>query len=166
MTERNILTKVSHPFIVDLHAAFQTSKKLFLVLEYCPCGDMGGVLKKQKRFPEEIARIYICEVLLAIEHLHKNGIIYRDLKPENIVLDAQGHIKLTDFGLSKENINDDYLSTSFIGSHAYLAPEVLREQPHGKSIDWYGLGALLYEFLVGVPPYIATDLETLYNNIR
>jgi serine/threonine protein kinase len=77
------------------------------------------------------------------------------LKPENIVIDESGHLKLTDFGLSKENVDDDYLSTSFIGSHAYLAPEVIKEQPHGKSIDWYGLGALLYEFLVGVPPYIA-----------
>lgn len=127
MTERNILTKVSHLFIVDLHASFQTTEKLFLVLEYCPCGDMGKVLKKEKRFSEELARIYICEILLAIEHLHKNGIIYRDLKPENIIVGLDGHLKLTDFGLSRDNIDDDFKSTSFIGSHAYLAPEVVKE---------------------------------------
>lgn len=87
---------------------------------------MGSILKRQRRFPEELARIYICEVLLAIEYLHSEGVIYRDLKPENIIIDDKGHVKLTDFGLSKENIDDDYHSTSFIGSHAYLAPEVIK----------------------------------------
>ncbi len=98
---------------------------MFLVLEYCPCGDIGDILKKEKRFSEEVARIYIAEILLAIEYLHSEGIIYRDLKPDNIIVDEDGHIKLTDFGLSKEGVDDQYNSYSFCGSHAYLAPEML-----------------------------------------
>jgi len=100
-----------------------------------------------------VAKIYIAEILLSIEYLHNEGIIYRDMKPDNVILDEEGHIKLTDFGLSKEGIDDQYNSYSFCGSHAYLAPEMIHQKAHGKSVDWYGLGVLLYEFLVGIPPY-------------
>jgi len=135
-------------------------------LEYCPCGDIGDILKKERRFGEEVARIYISEIILALEYLHSKGIIYRDLKPDNIILDEQGHVKLTDFGLSKEGVFDHYNSLSFCGSHAYLAPEMIHGKPHGKSIDWYGLGAILYEFLVGVPPFFDVKREQLYHNIK
>ncbi len=110
-------------------------------------------MKKKKRLSEQEARIYIAEIILALEHLHSLGIIYRDLKPDNIIIGEDGHLKLTDFGLSKENAESDFTSNSFVGTYAYAAPEILKQKSHGKSLDWYLLGALLYEFLVGVPPF-------------
>jgi serine/threonine protein kinase len=124
-------------------------------------------LAKERLFGEELSRIYICEVLLALENLHSKNVMYRDLKPDNIMLDGTGHIKLIDFGLSKLNVDsDNYSSGSFLGSHAYLAPEILASKSYGKSVDWYNLGVLLYEFLVGQPPYYKNDLEELYQNIQ
>lgn len=115
------------------------------------------MLKKKKILNEEEARYYISEVILALEFLHSQGIIYRDLKPDNIIIASDGHIKLTDFGLSKENVESDFSSNSFVGTYAYAAPEVLKQKAHGKSLDWYLLGALLYEFLVGLPPFYEKD---------
>jgi serine/threonine protein kinase len=111
------------------------------------------MLKKKQRLSEQEARVYISEIILAIEHLHSLGIIYRDLKPDNIIIAEDGHLKLTDFGLSKENAESDFTSNSFVGTYAYAAPEVLKQKAHGKSLDWYLLGALLYEMLVGMPPF-------------
>jgi len=126
------------------------------------------MLKKRpgNRLTEEQAKVYVCEIILAIEHLHSHNIIYRDLKPDNVLVNDDGHIKLTDFGLSKIIQGDYYNSTSPVGSHAYLAPEVLDERPHGKSIDWYQVGLILYEFLNSMPPFISTDEAKLYENIR
>lgn len=104
MTERNVLSLISHPFIVKMHYAFQTVDKLFLILDYCPGGDLGEHLQKDKKFSEERVRLYLAEIILALENLHKRDIIFRDLKPDNIVLDADGHALLTDFGLSKEGV--------------------------------------------------------------
>ena len=100
-----------------------------------------------------------------MEHLHSKGIIYRDLKPDNIIIADDGHLKLTDFGLSKENAETEFTSNSFVGTYAYAAPEVLKQKPHGKSLDWYLLGALLYEFLVGVPPFWNQNQEIMNENI-
>jgi serine/threonine protein kinase len=130
-----------------------------LILEYCPGGDLGKVLEQEKRFDEARARIYLAEILLALEDLHKRDIIFRDLKPDNVVLDAQGHALLTDFGLSKEGVLDNQAANSFCGSVAYLAPEMLKRSGHGKSVDWYLLGVLLYEMLVGMPPYFNRDRD-------
>lgn len=125
------------------------------------------MLKRQQGnfLTEDDARQYICEIILAIEHLHRNNIIYRDLKPENILIDNEGHIKLTDFGLSKQIKSNFERSNSFCGSHAYMTPEMLEKKPHGKSIDWYGVGAILYEFLVSIPPYFNQNQDILYKNI-
>ena len=165
-TERNVLSYTKHSFIVGLNYAFQTKEKLFLILDYCPGGDLGHVLAKEKRFDEDRARIYLAEVVLALEDLHKRDIIFRDLKPDNVVLDIEGHALLTDFGLSKEGINDNNGAKSFWGSIAYLAPEMLRRIGHGKSVDWYLLGVLLYEMLVGVPPYFTENKEQMFYNIQ
>ena len=113
-----------------------------------------------------MARIYTCEILLALEYLHKNGVLYRDLKPDNILICQNGHIKLADFGLSKMGVDEDFKSNSFCGTHAYLAPEIVTRLSYGKSVDWYGLGAVLYEFCVGRPPFYQENLETLYENIQ
>ena len=166
MTERNVLSYVRHPFIVGLNAAFQTAEKLFLILDYCPGGDMGWHLAKEKRFNETRARIYAGEVLLALEELHKRDIIYRDLKPDNVVFDSEGHAMLTDFGLSREGVYDNFSAKSFCGSIAYLAPEMLKRQGHGKAVDWYLLGVLVYEMLVGTPPYFSRNREQLFQNIQ
>lgn len=164
--ERNILLHISHPFIVKLNYAFQTPDKLAMVMDFCPNGDLGMQIARDKRFTEEKAKFYACEVLLAIEELHSHGIIFRDLKPDNIVLDQDGHARLTDFGLSKEGVNEGQLAKSFCGSVAYLAPEMLKRTGHTRSVDWYLFGVLIFEMLVGAPPYYSTSREQLFNNIQ
>ena len=166
MTERNILSQMHHPFMVSLHFAFQTSDKLFLVLDYLPGGDLASHLRMEKKFSESRARLYLCEILLALEELHRHDIIFRDLKPGNIVLDAEGHAVLTDFGLSKVGVDSNYKAKSFCGSLAYIAPEVINREGHGKAVDWYLLGVVFYEMIVGVPPYFSMHKNELFSNIR
>ena len=166
LAERNVLSTNNHPFIVKLNYSFQTSTKLFLVLEYCPNGDLAKHLTFEKRFKEPRAKFYICEVILALEDLHKRNIIFRDLKPDNVVLDKDGHCKLTDFGLSKEGMTGNIYTQSFCGSIAYLAPEMLKKQGHGKAVDWYLLGVLFYEMLVGMTPFFTTKKEDIFYNIE
>jgi serine/threonine protein kinase len=133
---------------------------------YSRRGDLGKLIRRERSLPEPLARIYAAEVLLALEDLHRRDIIFRDLKPENVVLDSEGHAMLTDFGLSKEGVQDNVSAKSFCGSIAYLAPEVLNKTGHGKSIDWYLLGLLIYEMLVGIPPYYCSNKEQLFKNIK
>merc|ERR1719217_1163827 len=164
--ERNVLETCHHPFIVSLRYAFQTPKKLYFVLEYCPGGELFFHLSRAGRFSEGRCRFYASELLLAIGYLHALNIIYRDLKPENVLLDAEGHVKLTDFGLSKEGIKDNYSAKSMCGTPEYLAPEILDKTGHGKAVDWYSLGALMYEMLTGLPPFYTRDREKLFERIR
>eukprot|EP00826_Nyctotherus_ovalis_P014336 TRINITY_DN1398_c0_g1_i9.p1 TRINITY_DN1398_c0_g1~~TRINITY_DN1398_c0_g1_i9.p1 ORF type:complete len:385 (+),score=52.67 TRINITY_DN1398_c0_g1_i9:1148-2302(+) len=165
-TEKIVQSKLDHPFIVKLHCTFQTRDYLFMVMDYCPGGDLGQVLQRESRLLVDRARVYLAEVLLALEELHRQEIIYRDLKPDNVVLDADGHALLIDFGLSKEQVKENEYTKSFCGSLAYLAPEMVRKSGHGRSVDWYLLGVLLYEMLVGVPPYFHKDKDKLLSNIE
>lgn len=165
-TERNILLHISHPFIVKLNYAFQTPEKLVMVMDYCPNGDLGTHLAREKKFTEDKAKFYIGQIALALGELHKNGILFRDLKPENVVLDVDGNARLTDFGLSKEGTTDEQLSRSFCGSIAYLAPEMLKRSGHTRSVDWYLLGVLSYEMVVGSPPFYSPNRDQMFNNIQ
>ncbi|XP_048257019.1 ribosomal protein S6 kinase beta-1-like isoform X1 [Haliotis cracherodii] len=163
--ERNILECVKHPFIVDLIYAFQTGGKLYLILEYLPGGELFMQLEREGIFMEDTACFYLAEITLAIEHLHSQGIIYRDLKPENILLDSQGHVKLTDFGLCKESINDGTVTHTFCGTIEYMAPEILTRSGHGKAVDWWSLGALMYDMLTGAPPFTAENRKKTIDKI-
>mmetsp|Transcript_13186 Transcript_13186/g.11268 ORF Transcript_13186/g.11268 Transcript_13186/m.11268 type:complete len:324 (+) Transcript_13186:505-1476(+) len=163
LNERTIMGMFDHPFIMKLHSAFQTDENLYLVMDYISGGDLGGIIAKKVRLNENIARIYAAEVILAIEALHEKNIVYRDLKPENLLVDKDGHLVLTDFGLAKK-LKRDELTDSFCGSVAYLAPEVVRRSGHNHMVDWYTVGVLIYEMLVGLPPYFSKNRdEFLYN---
>ena len=154
---------IKHPFIVQLWSAFQTEERLYLISDYCPGGNLGQYLEIEKKFTEKKAILYITEILLGIEALHGNNIIFRDLKPENIVIDKEGHVQLTDFGLSREGVyRSESGAASFCGSYAYLAPEILKRQGHGKAVDWYLLGVILYEILVGQSPFFDNDKDKLF----
>ena len=166
ITERNVLSIINFPFIVKLHYAFQTDQKLFLLLDYAPGGDLAAQLRLRKRFAEEVSKFYICEIALALGELHKHDIIFRDLKPDNIVIDKEGHILLTDFGLSRSGVSDRKDANSFCGSIAYLAPEMLNRKGHGKAVDWYLLGVVFFEMLVGIPPFFSNNQEQIFNNIN
>lgn len=166
-TERKVLSVVNHPFIMKLHYAFQSEDKLYLVLDYCPGGELFFHLSRFRRFPERVARFYAAELLLAIGHLHKRGIIYRDLKPENVLLDAEGHLKLGDFGLAKSGITHPLTgATSMCGTPEYMAPEVLAQSGHGFCVDYWGLGMIVYEMMTGLPPWYTTDRAQLFRRLK
>uniref|UniRef100_A0A674F7V8 Ribosomal protein S6 kinase n=1 Tax=Salmo trutta TaxID=8032 RepID=A0A674F7V8_SALTR len=174
--ERDILAEVNHPFIVKLHYAFQTEGKLYLILDFLRGGDLFTRLSKEVShhlmcamnslskhfitdvmFTEEDVKFYLAELALALDHLHSLGIIYRDLKPENILLDEEGHIKITDFGLSKEAIDHDKRAYSFCGTIEYMAPEVVNRRGHTHSADWWSFGVLMFEMLTGSLPFQGKD---------
>jgi len=163
--ERNILEAIKFPFIVDLLYAFQTGKKLYLILEYLPGGELFMHLEREGVFLEDTASFYLAEITLALEHLHSEGIIYRDLKPENILLDLKGHIKLTDFGLCKESIFHADRTHTFCGTIEYMAPEVLTRSGHGKAVDWWSLGTLMFDMLTGAPPFCSENRKKTQEKI-
>ncbi|GMI42397.1 hypothetical protein TeGR_g10967 [Tetraparma gracilis] len=166
-TERRVLSLVNHPFIMALHYAFQSGEKLYLVLDYCPGGELFFHLSRYRRFPERVARFYAAELLLALGHLHSHGIIYRDLKPENVLLDAEGHVKLGDFGLAKDGITSPTQGAhSMCGTPEYMAPEVLTQKGHGFTVDWWGLGMLVFEMFTGLPPWYTTDKTKLFKRLK
>jgi len=162
--EKSILQKIQHPFIVRLHYAFQTKDKLYMILDYINGGELFFHLKKEGRFPEIRVKFYAAEIVCAMAHLHSLQVVYRDLKPENILIDMEGHICITDFGLSKE-IKPEEGTHTFCGTPEYLAPEVLKGQGHGTAVDWWSLGTLIYEMLTGLPPFYSQNINIMYQKI-
>eukprot|EP00163_Fabomonas_tropica_P025582 TRINITY_DN4449_c0_g1_i9.p1 TRINITY_DN4449_c0_g1~~TRINITY_DN4449_c0_g1_i9.p1 ORF type:complete len:493 (-),score=124.32 TRINITY_DN4449_c0_g1_i9:264-1742(-) len=165
-SEKNILVSAhNHPFIVSLKYAFQSEDKLYLVLDYVSGGELFYHLQQAKRFPEDRAKFYAAEIIIALEFLHKNGVIYRDLKPENILLDMNGHVILTDFGLCKEGIGYEDRTTTFCGTPEYMAPEMLAKQPYGMAVDWWSFGTLLFEMIAGLPPFYSKNGPVMIRQI-
>jgi len=165
-TEKNILQKLAHPFLVNLNYSFQTSDKLYFVMDYINGGELFYHLQKDHKFTPDRAKFYCAEIALGLEYLHNSGVIYRDLKPENILLNADGHICLTDFGISKEGLlAEDSRTATFCGTPEYLAPEVLEGKGYTKAVDWWSFGTLMYEMLTGLPPFYAQDVQQMYFKI-
>eukprot|EP00514_Thraustochytrium_sp_LLF1b_P002884 CAMPEP_0184515160 /NCGR_PEP_ID=MMETSP0198_2-20121128/4349_1 /TAXON_ID=1112570 /ORGANISM="Thraustochytrium sp., Strain LLF1b" /LENGTH=507 /DNA_ID=CAMNT_0026905399 /DNA_START=1103 /DNA_END=2626 /DNA_ORIENTATION=- len=168
MTERSVLGRCSssHPFIVSLRYAFQTPETLNLVIDFCAGGELYYHLFRTGRFEESRAKFYAAELALALEHLHSFNVVYRDLKPENVLIASDGNIMLADFGLAKEGIRDVFKGTdTFCGTPEYLSPEILRRQGHGIAVDWWALGILLYEMIVGVPPWYSKNHHIMFDGI-
>ena len=180
--ERNILVrtaKTSSPFIVSLKFSFQTPTDLYLVTDYMSGGELFWHLQREGKFSESRAKFYIAELVLALENLHNEGIVYRDLKPENILLDVNGHVALCDFGLSKANLRESDTTNTFCGTTEYLAPEVLLDEQgilrllrinadcagYTKLVDFWSLGVLVFEMCCGWSPFYADDTQQMYKNI-
>ncbi|KAK4175671.1 putative CAMP-dependent protein kinase catalytic subunit [Triangularia setosa] len=170
--ERQILSDVSgHPFITSFQASFSDHEFLYILLDYIPGGELFTYLRKYRRFDEDMARFYAAEIVLVLEYLHEHqgGIAYRDMKPENLLLDAEGHIKLVDFGFAKRlgnNENDHPEETyTLCGTPEYLAPEVIHNKGHTTAVDWWALGILIYEFLTGYPPFWHSNPIEIYKQI-
>ncbi|KHN79910.1 Serine/threonine-protein kinase sgk-1 [Toxocara canis] len=166
MAERNVLiSNINHPFLVALHYSFQTKDKLYFVLDYLNGGELFFHLQKERHFSEARSRFYAAEIGSALGYLHDNNIIYRDLKPENLLLDRSGHVILTDFGLCKENMHPSDTTETFCGTPEYLAPEILLKKPYDRTVDWWCLGSVLFEMLVGLPPFYSKDRAEMYERI-
>ncbi|PNS15802.1 hypothetical protein CAC42_4254 [Sphaceloma murrayae] len=166
-TERSILESVNrHPFVVKLFYAFQDQEKLYLILEYAQGGELFTHLAMERMFSEETAAFYLGELVLALEHLHRNiGVVYRDLKPENCLLDSEGHLLLTDFGLSKVAVDGDDHCNSVLGTIEYMAPEVIQGIRYGMAVDWWSLGAIGFDMLTGAPPFQGGNNAKIQQNI-
>lgn len=160
--ERYILSRVRHPFVVDLYATFQDSLNIYMLLSYVPGGELFTHLRRAQRFTPDVTRFYLANIILALKYLHSFNIIYRDLKPENLLLDSRGYLRLTDFGFAK--IVDDRTWT-LCGTPEYLAPEIIQSDGHGKAADWWACGILAYEMMVGYPPFFDETAYGIYEKI-
>ena len=167
MTERRVLGKTfDHPFIVSLKYAYQTKSTLNFVMDFCAGGELYYHMTRNGRFSLERSTFYTAELLLALEYLHSFNVVYRDLKPENVLVATDGHIKLADFGLSKEGIIDDCTGAdTFCGTPEYLAPEILHRQAYGTAVDWWSLGMLTFEMLTGLPPWYSKNRQVMFQGI-
>uniref|UniRef100_M4AA00 non-specific serine/threonine protein kinase n=1 Tax=Xiphophorus maculatus TaxID=8083 RepID=M4AA00_XIPMA len=178
--ERDILTFAENPFVVSMFCSFETRRHLCMVMEYVEGGDCANLLKNIGPLPVDMARMYFAETVLALEYLHNYGIVHRDLKPDNLLITSMGHIKLTDFGLSKiglmnmttnlyeghiEKDTREFIDKQVCGTPEYIAPEVILRQGYGKPVDWWAMGVILYEFLVGCVPFFGDTPEQLFGQV-
>ncbi|EFA81817.1 cAMP-dependent protein kinase [Heterostelium album PN500] len=161
-SEKSILASIHHPFIVNLYQSFQDEKKIYLLFEYVAGGEVFTHLRRATKFNNNMAKFYAAEIILALEYLHRHNIVYRDLKPENLLLDNQGHIKITDFGFAKRVEDRTF---TLCGTPEYLAPEIIQSKGHGKAVDWWALGILIFEMLAGYPPFYDDDTFVIYDKI-
>jgi len=164
-TERNILEKLTHPFLVNLHYAFQSADKLYFVMDFINGGELFYLLQKEGNFTEDRSRFYSAEIASGLQYLHANGVIYRDLKPENILIGEDGHVRLTDFGIAKEGLGEKDRTNTFCGTPEYIAPEVLKGSAYGKSVDWWSFGTLTFEMIVGTPPFYSESQTKMFEKI-
>ncbi|KAI8827367.1 hypothetical protein BJ741DRAFT_630436 [Chytriomyces cf. hyalinus JEL632] len=153
-----------HPFLVNLHSCFQTESRLYFVMEFVSGGDLMWHIQQQQFTPER-AKYYACEALLALEYFHKNNITYRDLKLDNILLTLDGHIKIADYGLCKENMPYGARTTTFCGTPEFMSPEILLEKPYTRAVDWWSFGVLIYELLLGQAPFKGDNEDEIFNSI-
>ena len=171
MTERAILAQVNSPFVVDMQFAFQTEDKLYLIMEFVSGGELFTYIQLQKEktgnYLDEVAiAFYAAEIVVALEHIHSQNIVYRDLKPENILVDKEGHIKLSDFGLSKVTEAGEDLTFTVCGTPEYVAPEIVENEGHNKNIDWWSLGVLLFEMYTGKTPFHQMPIQTIFEKLK
>eukprot|EP01114_Cavostelium_apophysatum_P016833 TRINITY_DN4866_c0_g1_i1.p1 TRINITY_DN4866_c0_g1~~TRINITY_DN4866_c0_g1_i1.p1 ORF type:complete len:575 (+),score=98.55 TRINITY_DN4866_c0_g1_i1:319-2043(+) len=160
--EKDVLLHLSHPFVVRLFRTFQDAQNLFFLMEFVPGGELFNYIRRAGRLPNEVAKICAAEIVLALEHMHTKNILYRDLKPENLLIGENGHIKLTDFGFSKRVSDRTF---SMCGTPEYIAPEIILSKGHGKSVDWWSLGILIFEMLAGYPPFSDEPNRTIFEKI-
>uniref|UniRef100_A0A8C6PAC0 non-specific serine/threonine protein kinase n=1 Tax=Nothobranchius furzeri TaxID=105023 RepID=A0A8C6PAC0_NOTFU len=165
LTESRVLKNTRHPFLTSLKYSFQTKDRLCFVMEYVNGGELFFHLSRERVFSEDRTRFYGAEIVSALDYLHSAKIVYRDLKLENLMLDKDGHIKITDFGLCKEGITDTATMKTFCGTPEYLAPEVLEDNDYGRAVDWWGLGVVTYEMMCGRLPFYNQDHEKLFELI-
>lgn len=160
--EKDILASISHPFIVNMMWSHKDETFLYMLMEYVPGGELFSYLRNMGRFNNSASNFYACEIVCALDYLHLKNIVYRDLKPENLLLDRDGHLKITDFGFAKQVLDRTW---TLCGTPEYLAPEIIMSKGHNKAVDWWSLGVLIFEMLVGYPPFYADNPFGIYEKI-
>jgi len=167
--ERDVMARLPHPYVLRLHATFQSEHKLFFVVDYMPGGDFDKYLNSipNKAVDYQTAQLYSAQIFLAIKFLHDNGVIYRDLKPENILMSREGHLCLADFGLSKDfgEESDNMVAASFVGSPFYVSPDVLKQRPYTEAVDFWSFGILMYRMLYGRTPFTGRTMKEVFDSI-
>jgi serum/glucocorticoid-regulated kinase 2 len=166
LEENRIMKALKHPFIIHLYHTLQTPRSLVFIMELCPKGDLAAHISEKEHFTQDATCFYAAELVLALEYIHSKNIIFRDLKPENVLLDEKGHIRLADFGIARRLEQGEENAKTFAGTPAYLAPELFTQHIAGKAADIYGLGILIYEMLVGEPPFFSTNAHDLFTQIQ
>ena len=165
MLEKDILFSANHPFLCGMDYLFQSDARLYFVMPFINGGELYKIFQEQKRFSEDIVKFYAAQIIIAIGKLHEKGIMHRDLKLENIMVDQTGYIKIIDYGLAKMLSNNE-LATSYCGTPEYLAPEMVTHAGHDKTVDWWAVGILIYEMLIGVTPFFNKNRQVLVSKIK